>query len=106
MCDLLLANYCNLLERYLPCRQFQVLHEKACSSFFLLPAGEPQRIILKPLLNTSFTADIPITEETLIGASVMKLVSCQKALSPGQCKQLNMLFLIRLAKYQPIHLFQ
>lgn len=61
-------NICQLLESYISNRRFRVSYEEVFSGFYSIKAGVPQGSVLGPLLYLIYTADMPTTNETFIGA--------------------------------------
>jgi hypothetical protein len=54
------------MKSYLSERYFQVRIDHELSAYHLIRAGVPQGSILGPLLYLIFTADVPLTENTLM----------------------------------------
>jgi len=54
-----------LLRSYLTQRKFQVRHQEEYTQLYPIHAGVPQGSILGPILYTIFTADLPVTEQTI-----------------------------------------
>lgn len=68
MSKMLPQNYCQLLESYLSDRKFRISHEGAYTGFYSIQAGVPQGSVLGPFLYLLYTADIPTSNNTFIGA--------------------------------------
>jgi hypothetical protein len=57
---------CILIKSYLRESYFQVIIEDELSDYHLIGAGVPQGSVLGPLLYLIFTADVPLTDNTLM----------------------------------------
>jgi hypothetical protein len=55
----------SILKSYLTDRMFQMRYQEEYTSLYTISSGVPHGSILGPILYSSFTADLPVTEQTL-----------------------------------------